>query len=355
VDIDRHTVTRLAEMAMEALGDGHLDEVRGGALHGSMQGEAAIMNQDRIKVGMIGAGRVGATTAFATLMEGIADSIVLLDSDTERAEGEAMDLMHVLPFVGNVDVCAGGYDALENADVVVVTAGSARSVSGDRLDLARRNIDMLRDVLPQVLEHAGDAILVIVSNPVDLLTLAAVRSTGLPPGKVIGTGTMLDTARLRSLLGHHFGVDPHNVHAYVLGEHGESEVISWSLSRIASIDLPQYAGISGREWDDGVRAGIEKAVRHAGAEVIRRKGATNFAIGMATARLLRAIVRNERSIQTVSTTSEDGDVSLSLPCVIGRTGRIATVPIMLDEGEQAALESSADRLREAYLKSGGPS
>ena len=313
---------------------------------------------DRHRVVIVGAGRVGASIAFASLISGVATSIVLVDRDAERAEGEAMDLVHGLPYVPPATVEAATITACADADVVILTAGAARQPGDTRLDLARRNLALIRELVPSVTATGFGGVFVVVSNPVDLATLAVQRLSGFPASRVIGTGTALDTARLRALLGRHFDIDARNVHAYVIGEHGESEVPAWSLARIASLPLGEFARAVSREWSVKVRDSIADQVLKAGAEVIRRKGATNYAIAMATTKVAASILRDARTVLTVSTVldGEQGEsaVALSLPCIVGRAGRITTIPLSLASDEAAALARSADLLRRAYDEADGP-
>ena len=313
---------------------------------------------DRHRVVIVGAGRVGASIAFASLISGVATSIVLVDRDPERAEGEAMDLVHGLPYVPPATVEAATIAACADADVVILTAGAARQPGDTRLDLARRNLALIRELVPSVTATGFGGVFVVVSNPVDLATLAVHRLSGFPASRVIGTGTALDTARLRALLGRHFDIDARNVHAYVIGEHGESEVPAWSLARIASLPLGEFARAVSREWSVKVRDSIADQVLKAGAEVIRRKGATNYAIAMATTKVAASILRDARTVLTVSTVldGEQGEsaVALSLPCIVGRAGRITTIPLSLASDEAAALARSADLLRRAYDEADGP-
>jgi len=312
------------------------------------------VGDDRLNLLIVGAGRVGATTAYAALLSGIADEITLVDQDPARAEGEAMDLMHGLPFVPPAELRAAGWEACREADVIVLTAGAARKPGDTRVDLARRNLELMADIIPRIAAETRNALLLVVSNPVDLITRAARELGDFPPRHVIGSGTVLDTARLRSLLARHFAVDARSINAFVVGEHGDSQFPAWSLARIGGATLGDLAKATGREWNADVRRRIADEVRKAGAEVIRRKGATHFAIGLATAWLARALLRDERSVHTVSTECDgrDGpkDVALSLPCVLGREGRIATVPIKLDEAERESLEASADFLRKTWTE-----
>ncbi|MCK9460373.1 MAG: L-lactate dehydrogenase [Proteobacteria bacterium] len=313
---------------------------------------------DKHQIVIVGAGRVGATTAYAALVSGIADTITLVDFDPKRAEGEAMDLMHGLPYVAPATVRAAGYEACREADVIIVTAGAARQPGDTRLELAKRNLAAFAEIVPKIAEQTREAVLIIVSNPVDLLTLAAQRISGLPPSQVVGTGTVLDTSRLRAILGEHFAVDARNAHAFVVGEHGDSQVTLWSAARVAGLTLPDFARAVGKDWNEDLARALEKQVTTAGAEVIKRKGATNFSIGLVAAHLARTILRDERSILTASSVlhGEYGlaDVALSIPCVVGREGCAKTLAMSIDAGERAALEASAAALRKVYADIGGP-
>ncbi len=320
--------------------------------------EASEPFEGRSRVVIVGAGRVGSAAAYAAMITGLAGEIVLVDQDLARAEGEAMDLSHGLPYTPPAAVRAGGFEDCAGADVVILTAGAARQPGDSRLDLARRNLDLIGGIVPRIMPLHDRAVVVVVSNPVDLVTRAVWRLSGLPAGRIIGTGTTLDTARLRILLAAHFDVSVRNVHAYVVGEHGETEVPTWSQARIANVALPEFAKAAGKEWSPDIRAAITEKVRTAGAEVIRRKGATQYAIGLATVRLARSILQDERSVLTVSTVFQGEqnlrNVALSFPCLIGRAGRRTTLPLALDPGEEAALFQSAETLQQAYREAGGP-
>ena len=307
---------------------------------------------------IVGAGRVGASIAFASLIAGVATSIVLVDQDADRAEGEAMDLLHGLPYLPAASVESATVAACADADLVILTAGAARQPGDTRLDLARRNLELIRQIVPPITETGFNGVFIVVSNPVDLATLAVQRLSGFPPSRVIGTGTALDSARLRSVLARHFDIDSRNVHAYVIGEHGESEVPAWSLARIASLPIDEFARAVSVPWSMELRDSIADQVLKAGSEVIRRKGATNYAVALATTKVAASVLRDARAVSTVSTVlageQDQRDVALSLPCIVGREGRIATIPLSLDVDEAAAFARSADLLRQAYDQAGGP-
>ena len=302
------------------------------------------------RVAVVGAGVVGATFAYALMMRGQADEIVLIDVNRSKAEGEAMDLRHGLPFVRPVDVHVGDYADCAGADIVVITAG-ARSRPGEtRLDLAERNVGIFRQIIPEVVRHNEDGILLVVANPVDVLTHVTLKLSGRPTGKVIGSGTVLDSARFRYLLAEHCGVDPRNVHAYIIGEHGDSEVPVWSLANIAGTRLTDYCVVCQQDCDGMPKDEIFHQVRDAAYEVIQRKGATHFAIGLAVASIVESILRNQRSVLPVSSLMEGQhgleNVCLSLPTIVGREGAVQVLELPLDDDEVRGLRQSAAVLKE---------
>ncbi|MES2642482.1 MAG: L-lactate dehydrogenase [Myxococcota bacterium] len=316
---------------------------------------------DTVRVAVVGAGHVGATFAFALLLSGLASDIVLVDADTARAEGEAMDLDHAIPYGRPARVHAGGLDACAGADVVVLAAGAGQQPGETRLDLAAKNAAIFRGLVPEIARHAPEAVLVVATNPVDVLTLGTLRMSGFPPARVIGSGTILDTARLRFLLGRHFGVEARSVHAHVVGEHGDSEVVVWSTANVAGVPLDELCragtpGSFGGACGPDERAEIARQTRVAAYEIIRRKGHTAYAIGAGLVRLVEAIVRDQKTVLSVSTLQEGpyglSGVCLSLPTVIGRTGAERVLPLPLAPDEQAALLRSAETIREAGIAVG---
>lgn len=302
------------------------------------------------KVGVVGAGMVGSTFAFALLQSGLASDVVLVDSDRGRAEGEAMDLNHGLPFVPVADVRAGAYEDLAGCALVVVAAGAHQKPGQTRLDLLQQNAAMCAEMVPRIVAANPDGVLVLASNPVDVLTHIAAEKAGLPWGRVIGSGTILDTARLRYLLGAHFDVDPQSVHAYVIAEHGDSAVPVWSSATLGGLPLEQAARGRGRPWDAAVRHEIFEKTRTAAYEIVRRKHATYYAIGLALLKLAEAVLRDQNTVLTVSVPLRGAygvaGMALSLPAVVGRRGVQSTLDLLLDEGEQAAFARSAATLRE---------
>jgi len=302
------------------------------------------------RVAIVGAGAVGATLAYALMIRGQADEIVLIDVNRAKAEGEAMDLRHGLPFVRPVDVHVGDYADCAGADIIVLTAGAASRPGETRLDLAGRNASIFRQVVPEIVRHNASGILLVVANPVDVLTYLTLKLAGRPTGKVIGSGTVLDSARFRYLLAEHCDVDPRNVHAHVIGEHGDSEVPVWSLANIAGTRLTDYCVVCQRDCDGIPKDVIFGQVRDAGYEVIQRKGATFYAIGLAVASIVESILRDQHSVLPISSLMEGQygleDVCLSLPSIVGRDGVVQVLELPLSEEEIAGLRRSAAVLQE---------
>lgn len=302
------------------------------------------------KVGLVGTGMVGSSFAYALMQRSLATEIVLVDADRDRAEGEAMDLRHGLPFVRPITIRSGDYADLAGADVVVMTAGANQRPGETRLDLLQRNAQICREIVPKVYEHNPTGILVIATNPVDILTHIAAEVSGQPWGRVLGSGTILDTARFRHLLGSYFNVDARSVHAYIIGEHGDTAVPVWSLANIGGVGVSTFKrpdGSGGRQEDFD---SIFEQTRTAAYEIIKRKRATYYAIGLGLLTVVEAILRNQRTVLTVSTPLQgqygvDG-ISLSLPTIVGRDGALEVLDVPLNEQEQAAFAASAQTLRD---------
>lgn len=309
-----------------------------------------------MKVAIVGAGNVGSSAAYALVLRGAASEVVLVDQDEKLAAAHAEDVLHATPFASAVRVRSGPMAALDGAGIVVLTAGVGQRPGETRLALLQRNADVFRAIVPEVRSAAPDALLLVATNPVDVMTQVATRISGLPPARVVGSGTILDTARFRALLGERLGVAPHSVHAYVLGEHGDSEVLVWSSASVGGVSLEQMARESGRELTPEVRALVEEAVRRAAYRIIAGKGATYHGIGAGIARLVEAIRDDERAVFTVSTLTPvcEGvhDVTLSLPRVVGARGAERTLPPDLDDAERAALARSAKILKQAAVELG---
>lgn len=305
------------------------------------------------KVVIVGAGAVGSTYAYAMAHDGTADEIVLVDVNRELAEGEALDLAHGMPFIPHVRIRAGEPEDYRDADVIVLSAGAKQKPGESRLNLLQRNAEIVRHIVKDIDDKQSRAVLVVVANPVDILTRAAQHFSGLDNTRVIGSGTVLDSARFRYLLSRHCGVDARNVHAYILGEHGDSEMAPWSMTHIAGIPMAEYCAICGRceDWTR-VRRDIVEQVRNSAYHLIDYKGATNYAIGLALVRITRTILRDEHSVLTVSVRlgGEYGlnGVCLSVPCLLSAGGieRIIECPLLEEEKHQ--LHRSAEVLEAVW-------
>jgi L-lactate dehydrogenase len=304
-----------------------------------------------MKVGVVGCGNVGSTAAYAIAMQGHASELVLVDLNERLAWAHAEDILHATPFARPVRVVSGGYPQLEGAVVVILACGLGQKPGETRLQLLQRNRKVLDSVVPRILAHAPEAILVVASNPVDVLTQMVTRVSGLPPGRVVGTGTVLDTARFRTLLGEQVGVAPHSVHAYVLGEHGDSEVLVWSSAKVGGVPLTDFARQVGQPLTEEIKAGVDDGVRRAAYRIIEGKGSTFFGIGAGISRIVNAIRNNERAVLTVSTCLPDAGefagISFSLPRIVGAEGVLATLQPDLSDDERTGLKRSAEILRNA--------
>jgi L-lactate dehydrogenase len=305
-----------------------------------------------VKTGIVGSGFVGATAAYALVMRGVGRRLVLVDQNRARAESEADDILHAVPFAHPLEVTAGEYADLAGCKVVVVSAGVGQKPGETRLQLLGRNSEVFKQVIPSVLRHAPDAVLLVATNPVDVMTHVAARYAGefgVPSTRVIGSGTTLDTARLRSLIGRHISVDSQHIHAYVLGEHGDSEVIPWSLVTVGGIPLEEFCSEGDISICPDDYAAIDEQVRRAAYHIIEGKGATYYGIGSAIARIVEVILQDERSILTVCTPTDSvagiRDVTVSLPNLLGGEGIRKTFFPNLNEAETAALRASARVVR----------
>jgi len=282
-------------------------------------------------------------------MRGVGREIVLVDVNARRAEAEADDILHAVPFAHSLRVAAGDYADLTGSRVVILAAGASQRPGETRLQLLGRNAAIFKQIVPQVLEHAPEAVLVVATNPVDVMTHLAARfagAHGMPRGRVLGSGTTLDTARFRALLGRRLGVDSQHIHGYVVGEHGDSEVLTWSLVTVGGMPLEAFCRQHGIVFDASLRQEIDDLVRHAAYHIIEGKGATYYGIGSALARIVDVILRDQRSILTVCTPVAQVagvcDVTLSLPHLVGGQGALASFPLPLSEEEQARLYASAE-------------
>lgn len=306
-----------------------------------------------MKVGIVGSGLVGSTAAYAIVMRGVASEVVLVDARPERAAAEADDILHAVPFASPVRVADGSYDDLVGARLVVIAAGAAQRPGESRRELLGRNARVFDDVVPQVLDAAPDAILLVATNPVDAMThytaqLASRR--GAKPERCLGTGTLLDTARFRALVGDELGVDPQNVHAYVVGEHGDSEVLAWSTASVAGVPLDEFVRLRHAELTAQERSRIDDEVRNAAGRIIAGKGATYYGVGSAITRIAEAVLQDQRSVLTVCTRIAEvagvEDVTISLPHVVGGDGVLQVLEPPVNDTEREALAESARIVRE---------
>ncbi len=302
------------------------------------------------KVAIIGCGFVGAASAFALMQSGLFTEMVLLDANHQKAEGEAEDIVHGIPFGRPMQIYAGDYDDIADAAIIVITAGANQKPDETRLDLVHKNIAIFQSIIPEITKRDFEGILLIVANPVDILTYTAQKLSGYPENRVIGSGTVLDSARLKYHLGQHLGVDSRSVHAFIVGEHGDSEIAAWSSANISGIPLDNFCEMRGHYNHVEATERIAAEVKQSAYEIISKKGATYYGIAMSVKRICEAIIRDEKSILPISTMlhGEYGisDVVLSLPCIVGRDGYETKVPIDLDQEEVSRLHESANTLKE---------
>lgn len=302
------------------------------------------------KVAVIGCGFVGSSSAFALMQSGLFSEMVLIDADTKRAEGEAMDISHGISFARPMQIYAGNYDDITDAAIIVITAGANQKPDETRLDLIKKNAAIMKSIVGEIKKRDFGGILLIVSNPVDILTLIALKESGYPSNWVIGSGTVLDTGRFKYLLGEHLDVDSRSVHAFIIGEHGDSELAAWSNARIGGLKVNDFCELRGHFNHEQSMKKIFENVRNSAYEIIERKHATYYGIAMAVKRICEAIVRNEKSILPVSSlmTGEYGlnDVVLSIPAVVDETGVQKVIPIELNDEELTKLKDSANILKD---------
>jgi L-lactate dehydrogenase len=308
----------------------------------------------RGKIGIVGTGFVGSAAAYAMVMRGVGRELVLVDLNAKRAAAEANDIFHAVPFAHPMYIRSGSYKELEGSRVVVITAGVNQKPGETRLQLLERNAAVFRQIVPQILEYAPEARLLVATNPVDItthLTAHIARELGASAQSVFGSGTTLDTARFRSLLGEKMGVDPHHIHAHVVGEHGDSEVLVWSQVTIGGTPLGDFCRLRGISLTEEDHAQIDEQVRRAAYHIIEGKGATYYGIGSALARIVESVIEDQRSILTVCSPTEEvagvRDVTVALPRLVGGDGILATFPQPLNPSEEAALKRSATIVREA--------
>ena len=302
-----------------------------------------------VRVAVVGVGNVGATFAYALLLSGLASEIVLIDSNRAKAEGEAMDLNHAVPFTHPTRIWAGNYPECAGAAVTVLAAGASQKPGETRIDLIKKNAAIWRAIIPEVAKHNPAGILLIATNPVDVLTYAAWKLSGFAAGRVIGSGTVLDTSRFRYLLSRHFGVDARSIHAYIIGEHGDSEVPVWSLANIAGMRLPEFCQAQNLPYGPHAMDEIFVQTRDAAYRIIERKGATYYAVAAGLMRITQAILRNQSTVLSTSSLINDyygiGDVCFSLPTVIDRGGVENVLRLQLSSEEIEKLRHSAEVLK----------
>ena len=308
-------------------------------------------NTDARKIAIVGCGFVGSATAFALMQSGMFSEIVLIDSNTDKAVGEALDISHGLPFSKPMQIYAGSYDDITDASIVIVTAGAGQKPGETRLDLVHKNTKIFKSIIPEITKRNFNGILLIVANPVDILTFVAYKLSGLPSNQVFGSGTVLDTARLKYLLGEHFGVDPRSVHAFILGEHGDSEIAAFSSANVSGIPLKEFCEKHNKcDCTDEALDKIALEVKNSAYEIIEKKSATYYGIAMSVRRICEAIVLDQKSILPVSTIQKghygiDG-VALSMPAIIGEHGVERSVKISLNDNEMQAIQASASALKD---------
>ena len=303
---------------------------------------------DTRKAAMIGCGFVGSASAFALMQSGLFSELVLIDANHDKAEGEAMDIAHGLPFAGQMKIYAGDYDDIVDAAVIIVTAGAAQKPGETRLDLVNKNVNIFKSIIPEIAKRNYKGILLIVANPVDILTYTAVKLSGLPENRVIGSGTVLDTARLKYALGEHLEVDSRSVHSFIIGEHGDSEIVAWSSTNVSGIPVNDFCELRGHFNHEEAMHRIADDVKNSAYDIIEKKGATYYGIAMSVKRICECIMRDEKSILPISSMMHGeyviSDICLSMPTVVGREGVETRVPIQLNEQEESALSASAEQL-----------
>lgn len=301
------------------------------------------------KISIIGAGFVGSTTAFALMTSGLTSEIVIVDINKDKAEGEAMDLSHGAPFVRPIDITSGEYSDTKDSDIVIITAGIGPKPGDSRLTCISKNLKIFQSIVPEVVKYSPDSILVVVSNPVDILSYITYKLSGFPSDRVIGSGTVLDTSRFKYMLGQHFEVDPRNIHTYIMGEHGDSEIATWSLTSIAGMNVDEYCDTCLKKCGGEMKLNIYKDVKEAAYKVIEKKGATYYAVALAVKRIVEAILSNENSILTVSSLlkGEYGiqDVYMGVPTIIGRGGVKKLLQVKLNKDEMDQLVDSSKVLK----------
>lgn len=301
------------------------------------------------KVAVVGCGFVGSASAFAIMQSGLFTEMVLIDANKTKAEGEALDISHGLPFAKPMKIYAGDYDDIKDASLIIVTAGAGQKPGETRLDLVKKNIAVFKSIIPEISKRNKDAILLVVANPVDILTYVSAKLSGYPENRVFGTGTVLDTARLKYLIGEHLQVDPRTVHAFIVGEHGDSEIVAWSSANVSGVPLHDFCEMRGHFNHKEAMKELADGVKNSAYEIIEKKNATYYGIAMSVKRICEAIVRDEKTILPVSCVHHGNygidNVALSIPVIVGKDGIETSVPIKLNEQETVDLKKSAETLK----------
>ncbi len=302
------------------------------------------------KVAIVGTGFVGMSFAYSLMIQGISSEIVLIDIDKKKAKGEAMDLNHGMSFVKPSTVLSGDYSDCVDADIVVLTAGIAQKPSQSRLELVGKNVEIFRKIISQITKYNKECIMLVATNPVDIMTYVSLKLSGFPANRVVGSGTILDTSRLRFLLGDYLDIDPRNIHAYIVGEHGDSEVAVWSLATVAGTRLKDYCPVCGQEYDEDYLNGLFEKVKNAAYKIIELKGRTYYAIGLGLTRIVESILRDENSVLTVSSLLQNyhgvSDVCLSVPTIVNREGVREVLKLPLEKGEIDQFQKSASVVKD---------
>ena len=307
------------------------------------------MKNNPKKAAVIGCGFVGAATAFTLMQSKLFSELVLLDANHDKAVGEAEDIGHGIPFAGEMDIYAGDYDDIADCSIIIVTAGANQKPNETRLDLVQKNVAIYKSIIPEIAKRNYEGILLIVSNPVDILTYVAQKLSGLPERRVIGSGTVLDTARLKYALSQHLNVDSRNIHSFIIGEHGDSEIAAWSSTNISGVPLDDFLEMRGHMHPDMDKQEIAEKVKNSAYDIIAKKHATYYGIAMSVRRICECIVRDEKSILPISTMMHGDfgieDVCLSMPTILSAEGVETHIPIELNEKEHTSLKKSADTLK----------
>lgn len=307
------------------------------------------MVKSKSKVAIIGAGFVGASTAFAMSLQQMATEVVLIDVNKEKAYGEALDINHGISFVGQMAVYSGDYSDVKDCDVIIITAGANRKPGETRLDLAKKNVSIAKEITANIMKHYNHGVILVVSNPVDILTYMITKWSGLPSGRVMGSGTVLDSSRFRYLLSKKLNVDVRNVHGYIIGEHGDSQLPAWSATHIAGQNIGEYAQTPGGIFTAEDKIAIAEEVKKAGAEIIKNKGATYYAIAITISAIVETLLKNQNTIRTVGSVINGNygieDVSLSLPSIVNSDGVQSIIPLVLSPEEEDALRASAESVK----------